>query len=164
MSNFGFPIIDSSECIGNSLSTINSNFVDSTTFLESLETKIYSVSAHSYSTVQQISAGSNITINEVGNTGIIVITANVDDEASTHSQFITGAQNIGSINSGVGLYKETQNQALRFKKLISGGTNIVIQEDGDNIKFTAYDKQGGPGGESNTAINSDAKDRHCTAF
>lgn len=155
MTNFAFPVIDSYECIGNSLSTINSSFKNASTFLSGLETQVYSVSAHTYTTVQGLSAGSNITIVPGSTNGIFVINANIDDENSTHSQFITGATNVGFSNA-FGLYKQTRNQSLEFKKIISGGSNVIIQDDGSNIKISAFDRNLSPGGETNTASDGSA--------
>ena len=149
MSELSFTSINSNECVGNSLSTINSNFLNTVGAITSLEVKLNSLSS---SAIQSIVAGTNVSVTPVV-AGVVTVNAiNMDPQTLTQMQFVSAAENVGT--SGIGLFKQKSNQRLAFKKLVSGGTNVVITDQGDTVKITAYDRTTSPGGEANTSSNA----------
>ena len=134
--NKGIEIIDRNECIGNSLSKINNNFV----ILDSTLCSLTGVTAG----VGQIVAGSNITISPSSGTGVVTISGS----AGVTGQEVLSADNAGTFGSRV--FKEKVNQGLIFRRIASGSTNVTITEEDNTIRISAATSGGG---EANVAAN-----------
>jgi len=115
--------INPNECIGNSLSAINSNFSQLGTHVDSIEAALGN-------NVTKIIAGSNITISPSSGTGVVTISSTINSNS-----IILGGTNIGT--TGAGVFKEKTGQNLAFKRIVGTGTNIVVTEDSNTIKIAA---------------------------
>ena len=146
-------LIDKNECVGNSLSSINTNFIALTSELISISNNLNALTTQ----VSEFSAFGVSKINVVGdyislgsNIGVGTVTLSAGNPYS--GQELVSASNIGA-SYGAGIYKQKSNKGLQFKKLISGSTNISVVEDGDNIKITGLNSNGTLVGEANTTSN-----------
>jgi hypothetical protein len=155
MADYSFEIIESNECIGNSLSTLNSNFVGIVNQIAGLDTKIKTVSANDLQKIVQLVPGNNVTISPTEVQGVYLIDASLAGSAGSvlsNTAVISGA-NVGT--AGAKIFKrKAPDRFLEFRRLVSGGSNLVISEEGDLIKFTAFDSSGRTGGEVNTTVNA----------
>jgi hypothetical protein len=146
-------LIDKNECVGNSLSSINTNFTTLTSEIVSLSNTLNTLTTQ----IAEFSAFGVSKINVTGeyisvlpSTGVGAVTLSAGNPYT--GQELISASNIGA-SYGAGIYKQKNNKGLQFKKLISGSTNIEVKEDGDNIKITGLNSNGTPLGEANTTSN-----------
>lgn len=95
--NNNMELIDRNECIGNSLTKINENFL-------TLDNSLCQLSASFFGPLS----------------------------ANTLS-----AANVGL--SGIGVYKQTTNNTLQFKKIAGGTDNVTVAEDNDVLKISVTD-------------------------
>ena len=153
MADYTLDQINSNECIGNSLSTINYNFTNVENGFTSLETKINKVSADDLQKITQLIPGNNIIITPTQTQGVYQIDSIAADTIPIVSNIaVVSATNVGSYGARV-FKRKAPDRVLEFRRLVSGGSNIVIGEEGDLIKITAFDSSGRTGGEINTASN-----------
>jgi microcystin-dependent protein len=154
MPTFDVSLIDKNECVGNSLSSINSNFTALTSELLSLTDSVAVLNTR----VAEFSAFGVSKINVAGDylallspeTGIGSVTLSAGNPYA--GQELLSATNIGA-NYGIEVFKEKSNKSLHFRKIISGSTNIQVTQDGDNVKITGLNSDSTPLGEANTATN-----------
>ena len=146
-------IVDRNECVGNSLSSINTNFeiLSSQALLvanriEDIATQFSEISSIG---VSKLIAGQNVVLNPSSGRGNVVISANLP--GSTGQEVLSGV-NIGS--SGARVFKQkTSSRALEFRRIVSGSVNLAVSEENDVIKITSLNKDGEPIGEVNTSSN-----------
>ena len=146
-------LIDKNECVGNSLSSINTNFTVLTSELNSLASSLNTLTTQ----IAEFSAFGVSKINVTGDyisvspsTGIGSVTLSAGNPYS--GQELISATNVGA-SYGASVYKQKSNRGLQFKKIISGSTNIVVSEDESNIKITGVNSNGTSLGEANTTSN-----------
>lgn len=120
--------ISPSECIGNSLSAINSNFSQIGTKVDAIETTLGT-------NVSKIVAGSNITVSPSSGTGIVTINSTINNNS-----IVLSGTNLGTV--GASVFKEKTGQNLAFKRIVGTGTNIVVTEDNNTIKIAALGVNG----------------------
>lgn len=154
MSDYSFAQIDRNECIGNSLSTINTNFDTLNEAIVDVHNKLAELSASNATKVSQIIPGEHIV---VANTdpGIVEISyggLTPTDLLSLTRTAVVSAANVGT--TGARSFKrKSPDHYLEFRRLVPGGSNVSIIEDGDVIKISAFDRSLGAGGETNTSSN-----------
>lgn len=146
-------LIDKNECVGNSLSSINSNFVTLTSEINSanidfkqLQTNVAEFSAFGVSKIKVV--GDYITIDP--STGIGTVTLSAGNPYS--GQELISASNVG-VAYGADIFKQKANRGLEFRKIVSGSTNISVSAVGDVIKITGLDSSGLALGEANSTSN-----------
>jgi hypothetical protein len=120
--------ISPSECIGNSLSAINSNFSQIGTKVDAIETTLGT-------NVSKIVAGTNITVSPSSGTGIVTINSTINNNS-----IVLSGTNLGTV--GASVFKEKSGQNLAFKRIIGTGTNIIVTEDSNTIKIAALGVNG----------------------
>lgn len=152
MADYPLDLVQSNECIGNSLSTFNVNFKTIADTFAALDNKINSVSASDLQKVVQLIPGSNIAITPTEVQGVYMVDAlGAGASILSNTAVISGA-NVGTVGARV-FKRKSADRNLEFRRLVSGGSNILISEEGDTIKFTAFDPSGRTGGETNTTSN-----------
>jgi len=146
-------LIDKNECVGNSLSSINSNFVTLTSevnsvnvALQQLQTNVAEFSAFGVSKIKVV--GDYLTIDP--STGIGTVTLSAGNPYS--GQELISASNVG-VAYGADIFKQKANRGLEFRKIVSGSTNISVSAVGDVIKITGLDSSGLALGEANSTSN-----------
>jgi len=146
-------LIDKNECVGNSLSSINSNFVTLTSEINSanldfkqLQTNVAEFSAFGVSKIKVV--GDYLTIDP--STGIGTVTLSAGNPYS--GQELISASNVG-VAYGADIFKQKANRGLEFRKIVSGSTNISVSAVGDVIKITGLDSSGLALGEANSTSN-----------
>lgn len=156
MANYTFGEIDRNECVGNSLSTINVNFARLAQNLTDLESRLLAVSADSLGSVKEVIAGNNnVIVSEAPGTGIVSISSigMPSGGISLVANPVISAVNVGG--SGAGVFKQKDDRTLQFRKIVSGGSNVVIQQDDNSVKITAFDRRNAADlGEINTSSNA----------
>ena len=153
MADYTLDSINRNECVGNSLSTINLNFETlANNFLE-FETKLQALSATTNQKISTIVPGSNVILSPVSSTGVITISAVglPSGGISLIRDAVLSATNVGGV--GARVFKQKNEKVLEFRRITSGASNVLVQEEGDVIKISAFDKSGSSGGEYNTASN-----------
>ena len=146
-------LIDKNECVGNSLSSINSNFVTLTSEINSanidfkqLQTNVAVFSAFGVSKIKVV--GDYLTIDP--STGIGTVTLSAGNPYS--GQELISASNVGA-DYGASVFKQKANRGLEFRQIVSGSTNISVSAVGDVIKITGLDSSGLALGEANSTSN-----------
>lgn len=156
MADYTFGEIDRNECIGNSLSTININFAQLTENLTDLQSKLLAVSADSLASVKEIVPGANVLVSETQGSGVVTISS-VSLPAGGVSLIrdaVLSAVNVGGTGASV-FKRKAPDRALEFRRIASGGSNVVIQQEEDLIKITAFDRRNAADlGEINTSSNA----------
>ena len=157
MSDYTFAQIDRNECIGNSLSTINTNFDTLNDAIQDVHNKLTELSASNAAKVSQIIPGEHIIVANP-DPGIFEISyggLTPTDLLSLARTAVVSAVNVGT--TGARSFKrKSPDHYLEFRRIVPGGSNVSIVEDGDVIKISAFDRSLGAGGETNTTSNQGA--------
>lgn len=159
MADYTLQTINSNECVGNSLSTINTNFDTITQLFGSLETKINLVSASDLTKIKSIQAGDNVIIQpstELNNQNSYVISANIPLSSNAANLLsIKEVKNVPLVPpiGAVGLYKGIQIEGSKktalFKSLIPGRNVTITSSPTSDLVVIGFDNSNS-NGEINT--------------
>jgi microcystin-dependent protein len=153
MSLNNIKLIDRNECVGNSLSSINSNFavlsgelIENIKVLQNIITQFQEISSFG---VSKITSGKNISIQPTSGRGNVTVEATFPMGVG---QEVLSAVNLGE--RGARVFKQKNNsRGLEFRRIVAGSINLAVTEDDNSIRITSLNKDGEPIGEVNTASN-----------